>query len=503
MEILKRYAEKKKIFMSAFILSGIYTVLYILGKLMNGNDLSLDSSSSAISTLSTMITVIVIIFYVTLIVSVVGMVLAGVYYFVKDKSDFVMLGEFVGYAISSVLLGLSVSGINAAAKVVKAYSSGDYSSLLTMNYSGMIEAMDRASSCMEYFQWVMIIMFIFNLIVFLTMKDVIKTNNFAYSLDDNFGAQGQRIVSYDPQTGKPVYENVQTGHSASGNGVNAGSSMPVKNSVDLGSFFKSKNGKIVIGVVIAVIVAFGGYKIYDTYFNKTSINLLENVKVEFSGYDGSGRISSCEIGNIEYDKTNAELASFVNSIYLDYDYEEDLKNGDEVEITAVYNQSQADTLKLDVKGATKKVKVKGLIERYKKASDVPSKTSSNVKKAMDEEMQEEYDNRQSSYSSYKTSFVSMYYAYDKESSYTPEDYCIGIYKVEHTTNYGNTPETETFYAIAYMTDVNSEYSDDDDHYVYISTLYDSSYNRISDESQIQTALEDSYYFSDHKITKFE
>lgn len=496
MEFLKKYATKKFIFMSAFIFSGIYTVLYIIGKIVDGDALSLDysSASTAISTLSTLITVIQIVFYLSLVIAVIGLILAGVYYFVKDKTDFVMLGEFVGYAISSVLLGLSVSGINAIIKLAKAVTSGDYSSYLTMDYSGVMDAMERASSCMEYFQWVMIIMFIFNLVIFLIMKNVIKVNNFSYSLGETVGAQGQRIVSYDPQTGKPIYEN--TVHTATGSGFQS-------SSVNIGGFFKSKNGKIVLGVIIAVVVAFGGYKIYDTYFNKTAISLLENVEVEFSGYDGSGRISSCKIGNIDYDKTNAELANFVNTIYLDYDVKDDLKNGDEIEITAVYDQSRAEELKLDVKDATKKVKVKGLIERYKKATDVPSKTSSAVKKKMDEQIKEKYDDQQSSYSSYKSSFISMYYAYDEDSSYSPADYCIGVYKIEQTTNYGTNPETTTFYALAYMNGINSGYSDEDNQRVYTSVLYDSSYKRLTDESKIQSALEDTYYFADHKITKFE
>lgn len=491
MEILKKYATKKLIFMSAFIFSGIYTVLYIIGKLMNGSSVSSDISSvtSAMSALSAVITIIQIVFYLSLIVSFIGMILSAVYFFTKDKSDYVMLGELVGYALSSALLAMSVSGINAIVKAIKVMSSGDYSALMTMDYSSMQSAVERAGNCMNYFQWVMIILFIFNLFVFLVMKNVIKMSNFSYSLSSGATA-GQRIVSYDPQTGKPIYENV-----ASTNDTGT--------SVNVGAFFKSKNGKIVLGVVIAVIVVFGGYKIYDTYFNKTTVDILENVTVEFEGYDGSGRVASCQMGDVDYDKTDAELTSFINSISLKYDTDRTLKNGDEIEITATYDHDQADALKLNIEDATKKVKVKGLIERYKKASEVPNKTSSDVKKKMDEEVKESFDDRQSSYVSYKSSFVSMYYGYDKSESLSPNDYCIGIYKIDYTSSFGSTPRTETYYIAAYLNNINSEYSSSEDDSVYTTTLHDSSYNRLTDESQIEAALKEDYRFEKLDLTKFD
>lgn len=492
MEILKKYATKKLIFMSAFIFSGIYTVLYIIGKLTNNSTVSADLTSlnSLMSTISTIITVVQIVFYVSLAVALIGTVLGGVYFFTKDKSDYVMLGEFVGYALSFVLLALSVSGINALVKVVKVMASGDYSSILSMDYSGMQSALERTGDCMNYFQWLMIILFVFNLFIFLVMKNIIKLNGFSYSLDENAGAGG-RIISYDPQTGQPIYENVSQSSGTNSN-------------VDLGAFFKSKNGKIVIGVIAAIVVAFGGYKIYDTYFNKTTIKVLENVEVEFNGYDGHGAIDSCRIGDIDYDKTDSELASFINSISLDYDYSNyNLKNGDEVEITAIYDHDKAEALKLDMEETTKKVKVKGLIERYEKASEVPDKVVNNVKKLMDEEVKESYDDRQSSYSSYKSSFVSMYYAYDESDSSMPNDSCIGIYKIDYTTTFGSSTETETYYIAAYVEKINGAYSEDKKHSVYTMTLYDSQYDHITDESQVEDAIKDDYSFEECKLSKFE
>lgn len=499
MELLKKYATKKKIFMTAFIYSGIYTVLCLISQLMDSSVSSTDYSSltGIVATIASMITVIQIIFYIMIVVAIIVAILAGIYFFTKDKKDYVMLGEFIGYIISSALLLFSMSGINAMCKVIRAYTSGDYASYLSMDYTGMMNSIETALDCMNYFKWVMIILFIGNLFIFLVMKNVIKLSNFSYNLVDGGFAGGERkIVSYDPQTGAPIYEEVSSQVTTAT--VSSGETL-----ANIKAFFKTKNGKITIGVVVAVILLFGGYKVYDTYFNKTAISLLENVEVEFDGYDGAGRISSCRIGDIEYDKTNAEIASFVNSITLDYDYSDELKNGDKVEISAVYNQTTAEELKLDVKDATTTVKVKGLIERYKKASEVPNKTSSAIKKLMDEEMKEDYDSRSSDYRTYKSSFVSMYFAYDEDKTSSSADYCIGVYKVEQTSNYGTTPETETYYAIAYISGINSSYSSEDKKTIYTTNLYASGYEKITDESQIQSALEDSYRFDDHKITQFK
>lgn len=497
MDLLKKYATKKKIFLTAFIYSGIYTVLCLIGNLMGDSSLSGDISSATaiLSTLSTMITVLQIVFYVMLIVAIIVTVLAGVYFFLKDKSDYVMLGEFIGYAISSVLLLLSISGINAICKVVKVVASGDYSSYLSMDYTSMMSSIETAGDCLNYFKWIMIILFVLNLIVFLIIKNVIKLNNFSYSLVEGVSTGGERkIVSYDPQTGEPIYEEVPAGDT-----VNNVSNQP---SFDIKGFLKTKNGKIVVGVIAAVILVFGGYKIYDTYFNKTTIDLLENVKVEFSGYDGNGRVSSCHIGDIDYDKTNAELQSFINSISLDYGNDNDLKNGDEIEINAVYDQTKAEELKLDIKNATKTVKVKDLTERYKKASEVPSKTSSAIKKLMDEEMKADYDERESSYRTYKTSFISMYYAYDEESTTSSADYCIGVYKIEQTSTSGDTPETQTYFAIAYMGGVDSSYSSENKKSIYTTNLYNDDYDTFSDESQVEAAVKNNRRFNDHKVSKF-
>lgn len=498
MDIIKKYATKKIIFLTGFIYSAIYAGLFLVTKVMGQNfDFSATDMSSLktlISSLSSIITVIQILFYVMLVVAIVIAILAAVYYFTKDKKDYVILGELIGYGISGALLLFSVSGFNAACKVIKVFTSGDYSSLYSMDYTSMMSSMQTASSCLKGFNWAILIVFVFNLFVFLVIKKVIKMGSFSYSLDENIMVSGERkIVSYDPQTGEPIYEDAPVSTN-----VQAGQTME-----NVKSFFKTKNGKIALSVIAAVIVLFGGYKVYDTYFNKTTISLLDNVKVEFTGYDGAGRISTCQMGSVEYDKTNAEIASFVNSIRLDYDVKTDLENGDEVTISAVYNQTTAENLKLDVKNATKTVKVKGLIERYKKASEVPNKTASAIKKGMDEEMKNDYDNRSSAYSTYKTSFVAMYYAYDEDNKSYPNDYCIGVYKVEYTSNYGSTPQTETYYAMAYINGVNSNYSVNDKKTIYTSNVYGSGYQKVTEESQIEDALEDNYRFDDHEITKFK
>ena len=138
----------------------------------------------------------------------------------------------------------------------------------------------------------------------------------------------------------------------------------------LKSFIKSKNGKITVGVIAVVLVAFIGYQIYDNFFNYTEIDLAKNITCEFAGKDGEGYITDVK-NDIDYDKNNQQLAAFVNDTRLDYKTSYDLSNGDEVTITVKYSEETAKASKIKVTNDSKTFKVKGLIERYKNAAALP------------------------------------------------------------------------------------------------------------------------------------
>lgn len=473
MNILNQYSKKKTIVILSTVLSGIYTLMTLFSKISSGNT-DLSDYSTLASSLGSMITIIQIVFYVFVVGSLIAAVLSGVYFFTKNKKEYVILGELIGNGVNSLLLLLSIPGFNAACKVIKAYVAGDYSSIFTMSSS--LGSMQSAANYLQFFNYISIILFIFNVIVLLIAKKIININGFEFSLDEPDGSTstdgGSINVNVDGEKAKEAAQN----------GMN-----------NVKAFLKTKNGKICLGVVALVIVAFGGYKIYDTYFNKTTLDVMPKLSVEFSGESGEGYITDVDPGDIEYDRNDANIKDFVNSIYYDYDYDYDLKNGDKVKITAVYDKEKAKQLNIEVKNDTAEVEVKGLTEVYSKASAVPDKIAKQIKKDCDKEIADYYQS--TSYSTYSYEYDSMYFAYSKNSS----DYAIAVYKLDRTSSYSE--EVKTYYVYAYVSDVNSAYLDDK-HYVYTGTLDDpNSYDYLTDPTHIKESLEDEFY--DYKLTKFE
>ena len=125
------------------------------------------------------------------------------------------------------------------------------------------------------------------------------------------------------------------------------------------AFFKTKNGKIVIGVIGAIVIAFGGYKVWDTFFNKTVIDAFMNVTVSFDGYNTEGE-ARVENAGIDYDMTNDDLAQFVGDISFEVENNGTLSNGDKVTVKAVYSKETAKQLKAVLKEETKQFDVSGL-----------------------------------------------------------------------------------------------------------------------------------------------
>lgn len=135
MDILMKYAKKKTVFILSTVLSGIVTLLYLISKFgpTTSSNVNINDINELAGTIGSMVTIIQIIFYLFIILAIVTAILSGVYFFKKNKQEYVMLGEFIVSCINSILLLLSMSGINAICKILRVAISGDYSSLMTMD----------------------------------------------------------------------------------------------------------------------------------------------------------------------------------------------------------------------------------------------------------------------------------------------------------------------------------------------------------------------------------
>ena len=384
MDILMKYAKKKTVFILSTVLSGIVTLLYLISKFgpTTSSNVNINDINELAGTIGSMVTIIQIIFYLFIILAIVTAILSGVYFFKKNKQEYVMLGEFIVSCINSILLLLSMSGINAICKILRVAISGDYSSLMTMNSARLLSSVTSAASNLKYFMYLSIFVFIINIVLLLIVKKIINIDGFHFNFDEPVvtAVPAQEPVHEDSTTvedDSTIADNelTQENGETETNTVepNASETKPATiNTQKIKDFFKTKNGKITIGVAAALIVCFGGYKIYDTFFNYTSIDLGKNITVEFTGKDGSGYIKDVE-SNIDYDKNNSDLSNFVSSTYTDYDFSGDLSNGDKITVTIKYSEELAKANKIKVTNDSKTFTVKGLIEKFKDSSKIPEK----------------------------------------------------------------------------------------------------------------------------------
>ena len=121
MDILMKYAKKKLFLFYRQFLSGIVTLLYLISKFgpTTSSNVNINDINELAGTIGSMVTIIQIIFYLFIILAIVTAILSGVYFFKKNKQEYVMLGEFIVSCINSILLLLSMSGINAICKILR------------------------------------------------------------------------------------------------------------------------------------------------------------------------------------------------------------------------------------------------------------------------------------------------------------------------------------------------------------------------------------------------
>lgn len=133
---------------------------------------------------------------------------------------------------------------------------------------------------------------------------------------------------------------------------------------------KKKTGLIVaISTLLLVLLAVGGYFGYSGYLkNSKTIVDLSQYEVEFVPYgtDGEGR-AAADVKKIpEVKSEDSSVKEFLQDPTITYDRNNNLKNGDKVEVTVTLSKATADSKKLELKGEFKRTfTVKGLSEKQK------------------------------------------------------------------------------------------------------------------------------------------
>jgi hypothetical protein len=270
---------------------------------------------------------------------------------------------------------------------------------------------------------------------------------------------------------------------------NSSSNKSESNSENKTSIKLSKKQKTIGAIVVALIVSlFGGYHIWNEYLNYTKIDMTKNMKVSFDGRSGNAEVEITE-NPIEYDKSDAQIADFINSITYDYSKNSELKNGDTVTITAVYNKEEANNLKLRVVNVSKKFKVSNLAYRFTDVKKIPTQVISDIKEdGLTTIKSENTDN-----DNYKCD-ISYYGTYFIKGE--TDDSLVVLYKIVNTSTYDS--EKNTTYDYYVINDVDSHYSKNtsSDYNNYSSSTY--SLDENSKEEDIISYLKNNYYFTGNK-----
>ena len=254
----------------------------------------------------------------------------------------------------------------------------------------------------------------------------------------------------------------------------------------------NKNNKAVKAVVIVLLVAallFGAYKAYGYFFGGTKIDLAKNITLKFFGESGQGRIIGIT-NNIDYDKSDSKLYSFVSSLRYTYDKQSNLSNGDKIKVTVIYDKDQANKLGLKITSSEKTVEVKDLATRFASNKDIPQDLVTSYRAIADQKINGTFTS--STIFDYKSTFESVWFQKATTSaSSIYQDRAVYVYKVTVTSKTTNT--VFNYYYTVTFNGINSAYKTASK-YASVIRLYDSStYQAITDASQIEKALTNNNY----------
>lgn len=506
MNILNKLLTKKKIVLLALGTLGFIALALILS-LMNQR------------AVQKIIPLLVVAFFVALALFLFLTFLSVFYYVKRERNIFILINGAL-FAVLSILFMLSIPGMLYLETFVKIITTGTINEIFKLVNLGTISALENYLRISIY---VLIGGFIYNVIIFLIHQQIIRLNNPMFTWLEGNGAYYPNDYYQQPYSGtnynnpnQQAYSgtnytnpnqqaytgtnytnpNQQANYNVSGNNFNQGAynnyQQPTRP-----SFFATKQGKTIIGCILALVLVIGGFFIYDNYFNKTNIDLMSNLKVEFSGYDGEG-IMKISQGDIKYDKSNTEIADFLKGVTYSYNGAGTLKNGDKVNIYTTYSSLTASRLKLNITGVSKTVTVKGLTEVYSKASDVPAKIQAAAKKRLLSIAESYY--KTNSTTQFSHQFVSLYFG--NHQSIKTSDIIAAVFKVDYTVVASGT--TGTYYDVLYLyNNINSDLiksiaaNNTKSFHVYI---YDANNYPVSNEADIESGLS---RLTNYTFTKFK
>ncbi|WP_026624095.1 hypothetical protein [Eggerthia catenaformis] len=452
-------------------------------------------------------------YYLAIVGGIVGCALS-VYRFIENKTNRVAITNAVINGIIAILLIMSHTIISIFTNYADGNLSGIYGLSKTVSYSDIL----NQGRYVSFAFYLSLILIVYNILILLVNMGKLDIPHLRQP-DFNVNTSGGQAM-FDPVTGQPinmqnntnnVFDSTNTNSFNGGNtggfntssqgdfnanagGFNASSQgnfndyNNTANSFDTGKN-NSKTVKVVVIVLLVAALLFGAYKAYGYFFGGTKIDLAKNITLKFFGESGQGRIIGIT-NNIDYDKSDSKLYSFVSSLRYTYDKQSGLSNGDKIKVTVIYDKDQANKLGLKITSSEKTVEVKDLLTRFASAKDVPQDLVTSYRTIADQKINGTFTS--GTVFDYKSTFESVWFQRSTASaSSIYQDRVVYVYKVAVTSKTTNT--VFNYYYSVTFNGVNSGYKTASK-YASVIRLYDSStYQSITDASQIEKALTNNNY----------
>ncbi len=467
-------------------------------------------------------------YYLAIVGGIVGCALS-VYRFIENKTNRVAITNAVINGIIAILLIMSHTIISIFTNYADGNLSGIYGLSKTVSYSDIL----NQGRYVSFAFYLSLILIVYNILILLVNMGKLDIPHLRQP-DFNVNTSGGQAM-FDPVTGQPinmqnntnnVFDSTNTNSFNGGNtggfntssqgdfnanaggfdassqedfnanagGFNASSQgnfndyNNTANSFDTGKN-NSKAVKVVVIVLLVAALLFGAYKAYGYFFGGTKIDLAKNITLKFFGESGQGRIIGIT-NNIDYDKSDSKLYSFVSSLRYTYDKQSGLSNGDKIKVTVIYDKDQANKLGLKITSSEKTVEVKDLLTRFASAKDVPQDLVTSYRTIADQKINGTFTS--GTVFDYKSTFESVWFQRSTASaSSIYQDRVVYVYKVAVTSKTTNT--VFNYYYSVTFNGVNSGYKTASK-YALVIRLYDSStYQSITDASQIEKALTNNNY----------
>ncbi len=203
------------------------------------------------------------------------------------------------------------------------------------------------------------------------------------------------------------------------------------------NFNFKKYVKVYVAAAV-VIGVFAGYRVWDTYFNKTKVDVFEFITVKYSGLSGEGKAKIVR-GTPVID--DSKVVEFLDDVKYEVTTLSGLSNGDTVQVVAKLNNALLEKYKLKVDTTTKTFTVAGLaavptdVNGIADYEALVTKMRNEAKSAL---------SKTSSLYTYTYTEKDIFYAGDSSSYSFPNGTVMIAYDVKRKSIYSNT-ETQMVY----------------------------------------------------------